>query len=373
MEQSVQRTIVVSAVNVRKGGTLTIQRDCLQYLSELVKGGDYKVYALVHNKNLCYYDGIDYIEFPNTIKGWSKRLWCEYVTMKKMSKEIGPVYLWLSMHDTTPNVIAEKRAVYCQTSFPFYKWSYRDFYFDYKIALFAMFTRFAYRVNVHKNNYLISQQQWFRHGLSEMLSVPESQIVLCPPQRKVTEVVPEELNLDVPIFFYASTPDCHKNFETLCEASRLLEKELGKGKFKVVLTLSGDKNRYDRWLKKKWGNVDSIEFAGFMSKERLYGYYKQAAALVFPSKVETWGLPISEFMDVSDRPIILSDLPYAHETACGKNPVSFFSPTNANELKQRMKEVLDGNLSSFQSNKPTEALSPKASSWKELFEILLNK
>ena len=48
-----------------------------------------------------------------------------------------PVYLWLSLHDATPRVVAERRVVYCQTSFPFYKWSWRDFLFDYKIVLFA--------------------------------------------------------------------------------------------------------------------------------------------------------------------------------------------------------------------------------------------
>ena len=69
-----------------------------------------------------------------------------------------PVYLWLSLHDATPRVVAERRVVYCQTSFPFYKWSWRDFLFDYKIVLFALFTRWIYRINVHRNTYLIVQQ-----------------------------------------------------------------------------------------------------------------------------------------------------------------------------------------------------------------------
>jgi len=371
MEQSVQRIIVVSAVNVRKGGTLTIQRDCLHYLSSLAKTGDYNVYALVHSKELYSDDSIEYIEFPDTIKGWFKRLRCEYVTMKKVSEQIGPVYLWLSMHDTTPNVIAEKRAVYCQTSFPFYKWSFRDFYFDYKIALFSLFTKFAYKVNVHKNDYLIAQQVWFRDGLSKLLHFDSSKIIVCPPQRKVTTVTPEVIHSDVPIFFYASTPDCHKNFETLCKAAEYLEKKIGENQFKVVITISGDKNRYDKWLYKKWSHVNSIEFSGFLSKEKLYGYYNVASALVFPSKVETWGLPISEFMDVSKKPIILADLPYAHETACGDNPVAFFPSTNHERLASLMEEVLSENLKSFKINDNKPSQEPVAQTWEELFDILL--
>ena len=141
------RTIVVSAVNIRKGGTLTILRNCLEYLSDLAQKGDYRIVALVHRKELAEYSGIEYIEMPDTIKSWSRRLWCEYVTMYRISKSLAPVYLWFSLHDTTPRVIAEKQAVYCQTSFPFLHWRLKDLAFDYKIVLFALFTRFAYRIN----------------------------------------------------------------------------------------------------------------------------------------------------------------------------------------------------------------------------------
>ena len=129
------KTIVVSAVNLRKGGTLTILRDCLQYLSSLSQ--EYRIVALVHKRELCDYEGIEYIEMPEVIKGWGKRIWCEYVTMYHISKMLSPVYLWLSLHDTTPRVVAEHRAVYCQTSFPFMKVKWNDWKFDYKIALFG--------------------------------------------------------------------------------------------------------------------------------------------------------------------------------------------------------------------------------------------
>lgn len=113
------KTIVVSAVNIRKGGTLTILRNCLEYLSYMAQNGQYKVVAIVHKRELANYPLIEYIEKPDTINGWGKRLWCEYVVMHRISRQLAPVYLWLSLHDTTPFVKAERQAVYCQTSFPF--------------------------------------------------------------------------------------------------------------------------------------------------------------------------------------------------------------------------------------------------------------
>lgn len=367
------KTIVVSAVNLRKGGTLTILRDCLQYLSQLIKGGDYRVVALVHKRELCDYEGIEYLEMPEVINGWGKRLWCEYVTMNKISKELAPVYLWLSLHDTSPRVMAERQAVYCQTSFPFYKWSIRDFKMDYKIPLFAMFTKYAYRINIRSNRYLIVQQDWLREGFSKMFGIHRSRFIVAPPQRKIVEVIPDSMSEDRYTFFYASTPDCHKNFETLCEAARLLETEVGKDIFKVVLTVRGDENKYSRWLYGKWGDVKSIDFAGFMTKEKLFGYYKASDCLVFPSKVETWGLPITEYMETSaDKPMLLSDLPYAHETASGASRVCFFNHTDPKELKTRMREMIEGNHTSLAPVPKQYIEEPRADSWKGLFEILLD-
>lgn len=351
MDRPVQKTIVVSAVNLRKGGTLTILRDCLKYLSEN-HAAENRIIALVHDRKLCEYPGIEYMEFPDTIKSWGKRLWCEYVTMNKVSKQIAEqdgrkVWLWLSLHDTTPRVQAEHQEVYCHTSFPFLKVNLRDFVMDPKIPLFAMFTRFAYRVNVHANDYLIVQQEWFKAGMCKMLGVPAEKVRVIAPKMTSVPDVSESLVGDIhkryndkPIFFFASTADCHKNFETLCEAARRLEDKVGRDKFKVVLTISGKENKYSQWVYKNWAGVDSIDFHGFMSKEELFAYYKAATCFVFPSRVETWGLPISEYIATANKSLLLADLPYAHETSVGGENVSFFDVTNVESLMDLMYENL---------------------------------
>lgn len=368
---SKRKTIVVSAVSLRKGGTLTILQDCLCYLSALAAGGNYRVIALVHKRELADYPHIEYIEMPDVIKGWGRRLWCEYVTMYKLSQKIMPVYLWLSLHDATPRVMAERRVVYCQTSFPFYKWSWRDFLFDYKIVLFALFTRWTYRINVHRNTYLIVQQEWLRSGLSRMLGVKKEKFIVAPPERKENDVIAEIVELSCFTFFYAATPDCHKNFELLCDAASLLEQELGKGRFKVVLTISGQENKYAQWLYKKFGSVSSIEFAGFMSKEKLFGYYRAVDCLVFPSKVETWGLPVSEFMATA-KPMLLADLPYAHETAAGSMQTAFFKLSDPAQLMNLMKRLCEDDFTFLTSIGISDKRFSFASSWRELFDSILN-
>lgn len=337
MDGIVRRTFVVSAVNLRKGGTLTILRNTLRHLSGR---SDLRVYALVHDKSLCDFPGIEYIEFPNTSKSWVRRLWCEYVTMHKVSEDLSPVWMWLSLHDTTPRVVAEHQEVYCQTSFPFLKWTLRDLLMDPKVPIFATFTRWAYRINVRRNDCLIVQQEWFRDALAAELKLPADKFKVIPPTFETEEIEPAPVSYDVPMFFYASTPDCHKNFETICEAARKLEDTVGKGRFKVVVTVNGDENRYARWLKRRWGDVTSIDFAGHMSKSVLYGHYAAATAFIFPSRIETWGLPISEYIGIGGGAMFLADEPYAHETAAGFPSARYFETCNADALKELMYESI---------------------------------
>lgn len=365
------RTIVVSAVNLRKGGTLTVLRECLSYLSGKTEG--YRVVALVHDRRLCEYPGIEYVEMPWCVKSWVRRLWAEYVSMGRISRELaGPeekVYLWLSLHDTTPRVRAERRTVYCHTSFPFLKLRPRDWRMDAKIPLFACLTKYAYRINVKRNDWLIVQQEWFREALSGLTGFPVSGIIVAPAA--FSSVIPEGRAARILTFLYPSTPDCHKNFELLCRAAELVEARLGKGRFRVVLTIDGTENRYSRWLKKKWGGVSSLVFGGLLPKERLMEMYAEASCLVFPSRVESWGLPVSEFLPTG-KPMLLADLPYARETAAGAAAVGFFNPDDAGALAELMAGFVCGDLSGFSPVCGRKCSPPYADGWEPLFDILLN-
>lgn len=365
------KTIVISAVNIRKGGTLTILRDCLGYLSGSGLAKEYRIIALVHRKELAFYPDIEYVEMPHTIKSWGRRLWCEYITMYFLSRKWTPVHLWLSLHDTTPNVKAERQAVYCQTSFPFLDWRWKDGLFDRKILLFAWFTRFVYRMNRKRNRYLIVQAEWLRDELSGMLNLPRERFIVAPPGQEVpTTGIPSPTTTQRFTFLYPATPDCHKNFETLCEAVRLLEAEAGTESFRVVLTIDGTENRYARWLYRKWGGVSSIRFAGFMDRRRLYDTYAAADCLVFPSRVETWGLPISEFA-IFGKPMLLADLPYAHETAAGCPKVAFFNPADPKALKGQMKRLILKDNSFLGKIQRKSIPEPVTHTWEGLFNLLI--
>lgn len=365
------KTIVVSAVNIRKGGTLTILRSCLRYLSSLATSEEYRIIALVHRRELADYSGIEYIEFPDSIKSWFNRLWCEYVTMNKVSKQIGNIDLWLSLHDSTPRVEAQRQAVYCQTSFPVLKWNLNDLRFDYKIVLFSILTKYVYKFRCHKNHRMIVQTRWLRKSLSEMIGYPKARFIVAPPETATQSISVSPNTSCKYTFLYAATPDCHKNFELICKAASMLSDEIGNDSFEVILTIAGKENKYSSWIYRKWGNVFPIRFVGFMSREKLFETYAKSDCLIFPSRVETWGLPISEYAQFN-KPMLLADLPYSHETAAGTTKSAFFDATKPEELKTLMKRLVAGDESFLLPVEQQTENGLTAHSWQQLFNLLLN-
>lgn len=368
------KTIVVSAVNLNVGGTLTILRECLNYLSALAESRDYKIIAIVYDKNLALYPNIEYIEYTWPKKKWVNRLWFEYVSLNKISENIGPVYLWFSLHDTTPNVKADFQAVYCHNPFPFYKWQFKELIFAPKIVLFSLFSKLIYKKGIHKNAYVIVQQKWIKDAFLKLFKLEKNKVVVALPNVLDND---SHLQMQNPSleegksFIYAASPNSHKNFECFCEAVAILEDQ-GISNFKARITITGKENAYSHWLFKKFGHLNCLIWAGFQNRLSLFDLYAKTDCLVFPSKVETWGLPISEFASFN-KYMLLSDLPFAKETAAKSNKVQFFNPESPRDLAKKMLQFINGNLKGFEYVEETKIEAPVVNSWDELFKILLKE
>lgn len=365
------KTIVISGINLRSGGTLSILQECLKYLSENLTE-HYKVVALVHKKELfSNIKNIEYIEFPKSIKSYFLRIYYEYFYFRNLSKKLNPC-LWLSIHDITPNVISNVKVVYCHNPSPFHKFNIRDLR-DLKFVLFHLFYKYVYRINIHSNNYVIVQQNWLRDEFIKMFNLAKDKIIVAYPSINTFKI-----NSDVDYresrsnkkisFIYPSFPRVFKNFEVICEAVKILNVN-GYYDFEVIFTINGKENRYSRWLFSRYALLKNIKFIGLQSREKIFDLYKNADCLLFPSKLETWGLPISEFK-IFNKPIIVSDLPYARETVGNYEKVIFFPPNSAQKLAKAMQSIIENNPN-FAKNLIEDPDPPFVKNWDELFNILL--
>ncbi|MDE5677368.1 glycosyltransferase family 1 protein [Phocaeicola sp.] len=362
--------IVISAVNLVEGGPLTILRSCLKALSDYSVNNNIEVLALVHKKDLCSFPNIIYIEVPWAKNNWICRVFCEYFYFKKISRKIKP-YLWLSLHDISPNVKAVKRAVYCHNPTPFYTPKISDLWCNYKEFFFSLFYRYLYQINIHRNDFIIVQQNWLREAFSNMFSLDKKKIIVAIPecQNLQIENKKESTLKEKYTFFFPAYPRSFKNFEVICKACRILEKE-NNNRYNVVLTLKGNENRYAKLLYKQYSSLKTITFGGLLSYEEVCEKYNRIDCLIFPSKLETWGLPVSEFVSF-DKPMLIADLPYAHETAAGAKSVAFFNPDDPKMLADRMREAMNNNMLKFSSVPLVNIELPNANSWEMLFDKLL--
>ena len=363
------KKIVISGINIIDGGALSVYKDCLKYINEIAN--NYKIIALVHNKKLFsdlnLSKEIEFIEFEDSKSSWFKRCYYEYFYFKRLSKKLKP-YLWLSLHDITPNVESEKLAVYCHNSTPFYDMKFKDIKYDKKVFLFSKFYKYLYKINIKKNNYVIVQQNWIKEEFKRMYGIKN--IIVAPPENNYSVKFEEKKEIENNSFFYPSFPRVFKNFEIICQAVELLEKE-NINNFKVYLTIDGSENLYSKEIIEKYKNLKCIEFLGLISREKVFEYYSRVECLIFPSQLETWGLPISEFKQFN-KPIILSELPYAYETIGDFDKCLFFNPNSVEELKNQMLKIINKE-NKFSENKKEINRELYAENWEELFEVLLEE
>lgn len=358
-----KKTIIVSAINLVNGGTFTILKECLEEISKSTVFSGWKIIALVHSASILKkYDNIEYKEFPLSKTNYIFRCFYEYIYFYFLSLKLKPK-IWFSLHDMTPNVKAEKRYVYMHNPMPFYK-HFDGEHLSLKLKIFAKFYKFFYRINSQKNTAIIVQQDWIRNEISNLCNFPKEKIIVAYPEIKERKI---SSDYEKGVFFFPSVPRPFKNFEVILKADEILEKEKIDQNWKIVLTLNGTENSYSKTLYKNYSHLKNISFKGLLSRETVFEYYKKAECLIFPSRLETWGLPISEFKP-SDKKMILADLPYAHETANNAKCVAWFFPDDSKKLATIIKNVLNDNLSNFSAEKEIYIDSPHTSSWQELFE-----
>lgn len=360
------KIIIISAINIFEGGALSILKDCISFVDNNLVD-NYKVIVYVNNSKLFQTNKITLIELPKSRKSYFYRIFYEYLWFYFQSKKMKP-YLWFSLHDITPNVKANIRAVYCHNPSPFYNISMNEFLIEPSFGFFNLFYKYLYKINLNKNKYVIVQQNWLRDIFKNNLN-SRSEIIVAPPNvsnRDKNDTLQKETTTKT-IFFFPSFPRVFKNFECICEAVKLLsDKNLN---FEMQITISGTENKYAKQLFEKYSKITRIKFLGLLSKKQVFTIYQQCDTLVFPSKLETWGLPITE-AKLFQKPILVADLPYSHETVGNYSKVSFFDPKNSKQLANLMEKIIKDEIV-FDGNTSNPIPPPCANNWAEIFNILL--
>ncbi len=359
---TIRKKLVISGVNLTEGGPLTVFRECLA-AAERHLPDNWDIVAIVHDETLFQSERATFLEFKGIKRSWLARLKFEFFDCQKIARDLAPNF-WLSIHDVTPRVGKVPQATYFHNAAAFYRMGVSEVYYEPKLLLFSLFYRYACAINVRSNRYLIAQQVALRKKLSEYYGIRDI-IVAYPTVDALAGVCKRR---SAQRFIYPAIPRAFKNMELVLEAWRVLEKK-DDWQGELLLTIDGTENRYARMLYRKYGGLRGVRFAGRLSTIEMVNAYESSDCLVFPSVLESWGLPITEAKR-HGLAILAADLPYAHETVGTYDGASFFDATDSNALAQQMYQLSKGQLQ-FDECVGTRPTDPFAENWNQLFDILL--
>jgi len=174
---------------------------------------------------------------------------------------------------------------------------------------------------------------WMKEELIKHLGVPRSKVMVVPmaasvdaypaPSREDLSAVRRKLRLPRPFLFYPAKTWGHKNHMGLFEALSILRTQRG---ITLSLVCSGGETPFFHEIRDRILQLDlasQVRFVGFVTPLELVSLYLLSRCVIFPSKYEGWGLPITEAMRLG-VPVACSALPVLREQA--GDAALFFDP-----------------------------------------------
>lgn len=192
------------------------------------------------------------------------------------------------------------------------------------------FFKFNYIKYYSQNDYhWIVQTQLIKKLLQENLNINLDQISIYPVFKGVSEshITKKHTNN----FVYISSSVFHKNHIRLIKAFIYAANKTVK---EINLHLTVDKEQLPKYVFPKNLNV---QFHGTLSKDYVNELYNSCEFAIYPSLVESFGLPLIEATHHGCK-VIASDLPYVHEIV---KPSLIFDPYSVKSISKSILKALE--------------------------------
>lgn len=318
--------IIVFDVPAEIGGALTILN---QYHEAAIKDKDTDWIFIVSTPHLKEIDNVKVLNYPWIKKSWFHRIYFDNFVAPKIVKKYNPDEV-LSLQNVSVPKVKVKQTIYLHQSLPFVEKRYK-LTENFKFWVYQnIISKFIFN-SIRKADKVIVQTKWIMNAAVEKTKANKEKFILKQPELnvKVTKTF-KQSNDGNKLFFYPSSGFPYKNHEVIVQACKLL-KEKNIGDYEVIFTLLGNENKE---IKKIKNFVEKeklpVKFIGSISIDEVYDYYSKAI-LLFPSYIETFGLPMLE-AKMHHTPIIASDCAFSHEILDDYDKANFFDPHNATSL-----------------------------------------
>ena len=326
--------IMVFDVPASSGGALTILK---QYYSEAINDIENEWIFVISTPDLVDAKNVKILKYPWVKKSWFHRLYFDRFIAHKLVEKYN-VDEVLSLQNVIIPKIKLRQTLYLHQSLPFVEKKYRATE-NFKFWIYQTIISEMIYKSIQKADKVIVQTKWVMYAAMKKAKVSKDKFILKQPELNIEiKRVYEERVGGEKLFFYPAGGSAYKNHEIIVKACRQLKNQ-GVDNYKVIFTLMGNENKHIKVLREIIMNKDlPIEFIGTISLDEVYNYYSKSI-LIFPSYIETFGLPLLE-AKMHGCPILASDCAFSHEILDDYDKVRFFNPFNYVCLYELMKKII---------------------------------
>lgn len=308
-------------VHASESGALAILDDLYK---RLVNSKD-KFIKYVFVVSTPYYDeteNIEVLRFPWVKKSWFHRLYFNKVTTRKIIKIYKPDKIYslqnegISFYHGIQEVYLHLPFILCDYRFSLKKdgkrlWLYQN-----------ILSRNIFK-SLRKVNKVIVQTQWMKEALINKTGIKQENIEVEAPDITVNVFGKFKNKAENRRrFFYPATAFHYKNHITILKAINYAV-EQGLLDYEVIFTVNKDENKYTKELYKYVEEYNlNVKFNGPMSREKVFELYTRSV-LLFPSFVESFGLPLLEARKCNTY-VIASNCPFCREVLKDYEKARFF-------------------------------------------------
>ena len=352
--------ILVYDVAASEGGALTILNDFMLEI-ENHDDKDIKWFFLVSTPQLNASQNIEVLSFPWIKKSWLHRIWFEHMICPRLVHQLRVDLVFSLQNIIVPNIDVPQ-VLYVHQPLPFVSYHFK---FTENL-LFWVYQNIIGKMIVHsirKSKKVIVQTKWMKQACLKQAMVADDKIVVISPKINIFSVnVYKDSLKNRKVFFYPAGVYEYKNYDLILQACYILQSS-GFDDYKVIFTLSGDENAYTKQLRKRTEDSKlNISFEGLLKREEVFTLYAKSV-LLFPSFIETFGLPLLEAKTLGCI-ILAADMPFGQEILQGYPNVRFYDAKDAKALAQDMIDCISGKLV-YRNYKDDNAIEQNSSSMVE--------
>lgn len=332
--------ILVFDVPASSGGALSILEDFYNEVKNM-QSNETEWIFVISTPNMKETSNIKILKYPWIKKTWIHRIIFDYFVSPCLVRRYGADKI-ISFQNVTVPYTKVTQVLYMHNSIPFidikFKLRSQSFLWIYQNVIGRRIIQ-----SIRKADRTIVQTEWVKRAIRDKVGEIKGDILVSAPNINVeiSKTFLPQTGRPL-IFFYPASADEYKNHIIVVKAVERMGSELH-DEFKVIFTIKGDENSHIKEMfndSKKKGLP--IQFAGKMTREQVFEMYTKSI-LLFPSYLETYGLPLMEAR-MHECMILASDCLFSHEILDNYSNVYYFNPFEPAQLTELLLKVINGEM-----------------------------